>query len=136
MPIRSSEKAKYPPDWPAIRARILERAGNCCEFTMKTGERCSAPHGELIFRWLEDLESWRWPNGNDCGEADPEYRGVVVVLTIAHLDHNPANCTDDNLRAGCQLHHLRYDQHHHQRNATWTRRDKKGNAELFPEARG
>jgi hypothetical protein len=35
---------------------------------------------------------------------------VKVVLTVAHLNHDPADCRDENLRAGCQLHHLRYDQ--------------------------
>lgn len=36
-------------------------------------------------------------------------RGSKVVLTIAHLNHNPADCRDENLRALCQLHHNRYD---------------------------
>jgi 5-methylcytosine-specific restriction endonuclease McrA len=35
--------------------------------------------------------------------------GALVVLTIAHLDHNPENCDRDNLRALCQLCHNRYD---------------------------
>lgn len=32
MPIRPENKSRYPKDWKQIRARILERAGNCCEF--------------------------------------------------------------------------------------------------------
>lgn len=32
-----------------------------------------------------------------------------VVLTIAHLDHTPENCADNNLRALCQECHNRYD---------------------------
>ncbi|NET35453.1 MAG: hypothetical protein F6K19_26090, partial [Cyanothece sp. SIO1E1] len=31
------------------------------------------------------------------------------VLTVAHLDHQPANCDPDNLRAWCSVCHLRYD---------------------------
>lgn len=39
-----------------------------------------------------------------------EYPKIIrVVLTTAHLDHDPANCALDNLRYWCQLHHLRYD---------------------------
>ena len=38
--------------------------------------------------------------------------GSRVVLTIAHLDHTPENCTDDNLRALCQKCHNSYDRHH------------------------
>lgn len=136
MPIRASERARYPKDWPAIRARILERADNRCEFLMMDGTRCNAPDKELVFRDKRDPESWRMPNGNDCGEADPTCYGVTVVLTIAHLNHQPEDCRDENLRAGCQLHHLRYDAAHHRQNSVWTRRRKKQNGELFAEALG
>ena len=70
----------YPPNWPAISRRIrFERAGNRCE-------QCGAAN-----HWFH-----------------PE-TGSVVVLTVAHLDHNPANNTDDNLAALCQAGHNRYD---------------------------
>ncbi len=32
MPIKPENKARYPANWKAIRAAILERAGNCCEW--------------------------------------------------------------------------------------------------------
>lgn len=35
--------------------------------------------------------------------------GPFVILTIAHLDHTPENCADDNLRAWCQKCHNAYD---------------------------
>lgn len=35
--------------------------------------------------------------------------GSIVVLTVAHLDHVPENCADDNLKAMCQRCHNRYD---------------------------
>ena len=35
-----------------------------------------------------------------------------VVLTAAHLDHQPENCADENLLAGCQRCHNRYDAAH------------------------
>lgn len=133
MPIRASERDRYPADWLQIRARILVRADGRCEFTCADGTRCNAPDRELIFRRRGNLEEWRSPNGNDCGESDPEYRGVVVVLTVAHLNHEPEDCRDDNLKAGCQLHHLRHDSRHHQANAGRTRRAKRGNRELFTE---
>lgn len=40
-----------------------------------------------------------------------EYPGryVKVVLTVAHLDHTPENCADDNLKAWCQRCHNIYD---------------------------
>lgn len=81
MPIRPENRHRYPPDWREVRAAILARAGNRCEW-----EECGAanysPHPET---------------------------GARVVLTIAHLDHQPENCDPSNLRAWCQLHHNRYD---------------------------
>ena len=35
--------------------------------------------------------------------------GSYIVLTVAHLDHTPENCDDENLRAMCQRCHLAYD---------------------------
>jgi hypothetical protein len=137
MPIKPENRHRYPKDWPQIRAHILKRAGNTCEWVDKTtGRRCDAPHGELIFRLRSNPERWRYPHGGDCGEADPEYRGVVVVLTIAHLNHTPEDNRDENLKALCQLHHLRYDAVHHGANAARTRRLKRrrANLELFEGA--
>lgn len=47
-----------------------------------------------------------------------------MVLTIAHLDHIPEHCSDDNLRALCQKCHLTYDAKHHAENARKTRMKK------------
>ncbi len=58
---------------------------------------------------------------------------IKIVLTIAHLDHTPENCADDNLRAWCQRHHLAYDQAHHAANAYASRREGKAVADLFAE---
>lgn len=83
-PIRASERGKYPANWPAISNRIrFERAGGKCEW-------CGAEHGK----------------------PHPE-TGSRVVLTVAHLDHDPTNCDDKNLKAGCQRCHLAYDKEQH-----------------------
>ena len=79
MPIRESEKARYPKDWPAISKRIRERENQRCKW-------CEAQNGE--------------PH---------PITGSKVVLTVAHLDHTPENCADDNLAALCQRCHNRYD---------------------------
>lgn len=41
--------------------------------------------------------------------------GKRVILTVAHLDHQPENCDRDNLRAMCQRCHLAYDAEEHMR---------------------
>lgn len=90
MPIKPENKARYPKDWKTISERIrFDRAKNQCERIID-GTRCAAMNGQ----------------------AHP-ITGSKVVLTVAHLDHTPEHCDDDNLMAMCQRCHLRYDQHHH-----------------------
>lgn len=86
MPIKPENKSRYPKNWKHIREQILERAHNCCE---------------------------------QCGVENHSYRfnektGKMarIVLTIAHLDHTPENCSPDNLRAWCQKCHNVYDAAH------------------------
>jgi hypothetical protein len=48
-------------------------------------------------------------------------RLTQVVLTTAHLDHDPANNLDGNLAGLCSRCHLAYDAPHHLR-SRWNRR--------------
>lgn len=107
MPIKPENAARYPADWRAISTRIKERAGWACE-SVPGQPPCRARHGQ------------RHP-----------ITGAVVVLTVAHLDHQPEHCEDSNLRALCQRCHNRYDQPHRKKNAAHTRRAQKQNGELF-----
>lgn len=119
MPIRPENVARYPADWPAISARVREEAGQCCEW-------CAAPNGALIRRGnAGGCAVWRLsddpaPVNGRCAETgaevpdtgeDPVGYGapVRVILTVAHLDHQPENCARENLRALCQRCHNRYD---------------------------
>lgn len=101
MPIKAENKARYPADWKQISKRIRERAGNRCEGSPAYPDCCAA-------------------------NAQPHpVTGSKVVLTVAHLDHQPENCGDDNLRAWCQRCHLTYDAAHHAANARETRKQKR-----------
>lgn len=144
MPIRPEMKPLYPPpkEWRAIRERILERADHRCECRGECGmahqpneapedyDRCSVPHGATIVRTtVANLSMWTKHDGCSlCLGGDPECRPVRVILTTAHLDHDPTNNDDANLRAFCQLCHLRYDRHEHARNAASTRARKRDEA--------
>ena len=126
MPI---DYTKYPPNWKTeIRPRILERAGNRCEF-------CKVKNYEIIFRgiykniddYYHNTEVYQDGDANifdaETGdfiiqdyEADieplsgnPDQKAVKVILTIMHLNHDITDNRDENLKAACQLHHLRYD---------------------------
>lgn len=141
MPIKAENKARYPKDWPQIRARIQQRAGNKCE---KCGVRNYALGGRRKGDglWMpalplgEKMCHLEWPKPGQrwwCGDDDLhlKLKIVKIVCTTAHLDHTPENCSDDNLRFWCQKCHLNYDHEHHQRNARETRRKGKAVAELF-----
>lgn len=86
------DRSLYPPDWEQISLAVKEAAG------------------------------WRCENcGAERGKPHP-ITGSRVVLTTAHLDHAPANCARENLRALCQRCHLAYDRPLHIRHAAETRR--------------
>lgn len=83
MPIKPENRKLYPKDWKSISLDIRrERAQNKCEF---------------------------------CGAENYEphpVTGSKVVLTVAHLDHDPRNNDYQNLRALCQKCHNTYDAKH------------------------
>jgi hypothetical protein len=87
----------YPPGWRALSHRLrFERAQGRCEW-------CGAEHGKphLI-------------------------TGSRVVLTCAHLDHNPASADETRLRALCQRCHNRLDAPLRRAHARVTRIEKRG----------
>lgn len=122
MPIRPEERARYPKDWPAISRRIREREGQRCKW-------CGAPNHAQIVRLRRDPSMWELhvPEHDMAVWSGP----TLVVLTVAHLDHTPENCDDDNLAALCQRCHLTYDAKHHAANARATRERKSGQGRLF-----
>lgn len=70
------------------------------------------------------------------GSEYPAGRFVTIVLTIAHLDHQPENCDPANLRAWCQRCDLRYDQAHHSESRHATIASKKASGDLFAAKEG
>jgi len=120
MPIRPENRDRYPADWDAISRRVRDEAGNACE-------RCGVMNGLDIRRGkaVSGEPVWRvaaWPAYMDGMSAETGYPvlgtkpdmvdygvAVKVVLTVAHLDHQPENCERANLRAWCQRCHNQYD---------------------------
>lgn len=97
MPISLENRLRYPKDWKAISLEVRSAAGWQCEGS---------------------------PAYPDCRAANGKphpVTGSLVVLTVAHLDHQPENCGEPgnrpNLKAWCQRCHLKYDQPHHQANS-------------------
>jgi hypothetical protein len=135
MPVKPENKHRYPKNWPEVRAAIVWRARGRCE-------QCGVKNHEIGGRtrdgsWLKAHPmgranatpgSWWWcSNGTRL-----EYLRIVrIVLTVAHLDHQPENNSPENLRALCQRCHLAHDHVHHQQNAYATRRKGKAAGDLF-----
>jgi hypothetical protein len=109
VPIRPENRDRYPRDWPEISRRVRARANWQCE-------------GSPAF---PDCRAWN-------GEPHPE-TGSIVVLTVAHLDRTPENCSDENLRAMCQRCHLTYDGKQHAQNRIRDRHDAADTQELFAD---
>lgn len=116
MPIKTENRARYPKNWPEIRASILERAGNRCEF-------CDIPNS--VFKNTKTGEWTDDPMYAEKMNCIDGHKIIMVVLTIAHLDHQPENNDPANLRALCQKCHNDYDRPHRQRNAAITRQQKR-----------
>lgn len=120
MPIKPENKARYPKDWKAVRARIQARAGDKCE-------KCGVPNG--AFRISRGPNAGEWttdPMQCETWVCCDEEKVTRIVCTTAHMDHHPENCDDENLMFLCQKCHLAYDQHEHQQSAYASR--KKGKA--------
>mgnify|MGYP001561758686 CR=1 FL=1 len=117
MPIKDSERRKYPPFWELLSAWIrFTRAEGRCECTGDCGivhglsfhgGRCERMHGVPIVMYRVHATG-------------------AVVLTTAHLDQDPRNNALANLKAMCQDCHLRLDRDQHRRNAQVTAELKMG----------
>lgn len=141
MPIKPENKHLYPKNWKEIRAEVLDRDGHRCAW-------CRVENHAIIIRypWKKQyhyLETGRLhcqETGADRGyesidHCSPGRQAIKVVLTIAHLDHDPRNNGETgsrpNLAALCQMHHLRHDAAIHAENAAITRSAKRGQPDLF-----
>jgi hypothetical protein len=92
----------YPDDWEEIATRIKDAADWKCQ---ECGVQCYRP-----------------------GERNDNRR---FTLTVAHLNHEPADCRPENLKALCSVCHLQYDAKH--RKQERLRKRHAGQANLFPD---
>lgn len=112
MPIRPENKGRYPKNWKEIRANVLARAEHACE------------------------GSPAYPDCRAINHHPHPITGSRVVLTTAHLDHDPTHNDLANLRAWCQRCHVTYDADHHASTAARTRKthlEQAGQLTLFQQ---
>jgi hypothetical protein len=126
MPI---DYSLYPPDWKTvIRPRIMARARHCCEGCGVANHSTVLSKSRVL---LCDPQPYRDAASNVGFYHTADERATVIVLTIAHLDHDTSNNEDSNLKALCQRCHLTHDAGHHSRNARKTREAKGRQLVLF-----
>ncbi len=146
MPISKMNRHKYPPNWKAIRQTLLRRAGGDEKDPRKGAkcEQCDVPNYAVVtYRKHTRAVSKPFSSYTEAKAYLEETKGrgdwistiriSVIVLTIAHLNHDPEDNRLENLRAWCQRCHLTYDLELHKRNAAQTRLAKRNDLELFTE---
>jgi hypothetical protein len=127
VPIRKELRHLYKtPEYKAARAACRERAGDRCE-------ECGGGNRHVGYR--HEGRFVRLTLGNPFPPKElPEAKLVLIQCGCSHVDNNPANNADDNLRWLCRGCHLAADAHFHKR----TRATRKDAARplLNPEAWG
>jgi hypothetical protein len=111
------DRTLYPDDWEAIAFRIKTAANWTCQQCQRPCRRPGETVDELAARlaeldpnavtWLADL--YVDSIDPDTGEPTAIAKPQRFTLTVAHLDHRPANCHPSNLKALCAPCHCRYD---------------------------
>lgn len=120
MPI---DYKKYPKNWKELRAAVLKRAKNKCEFCGVENHTYGVRRTDGSFLEYSAMEV-------EAGFLDGD-RVIQIVLTVAHLDHDEENhdVKLDRLAALCQRCHLRYDIGEKKKR----RKNKKAVGDLFNE---
>lgn len=123
MPISKENKLKYPKNWKQISLNVRALAHNKCEFCGLKNGLVGLRDKEGKFYTVDFIEDQLNQKGIDLYESILSHhinkngelkKGFTkIVLTVAHLDHNPENNNLENLKALCQKCHLNYDKEQH-----------------------
>lgn len=129
----------YPANWKSeLRPAVLTRANNCCEACGVSNYavvRWNIAHGgydeynESPTTYAEAREIWI-----DLMAADEYSDWKVIVLTIAHLDHDVTNNALENLKALCQRCHLNYDREDNHRRRRYGKHFERDQLKIFKNA--
>lgn len=116
MPI---DYRNYHPMWKRISrfVRVI-RARNCCEqcglenYTVRLyadKEVVETLTGFTDYQTARAMATRLFVEADSSWPGNAMYRSTVVILTVAHLDHDVGNNDLDNLQALCQGCHLGHD---------------------------
>ena len=113
----------YPDNWEAIALAVKTKANWTCQ---TCGKPCRRPGEDWDDEFVPRVPK-EWASQLYDQEEDDEF-GVMdwpkpgrFVLTVAHINHDPSDCSAGNLIAECSVCHLRRDAELHRINASHTR---------------
>lgn len=106
----------YPDDWEKIAESVKWAAGWRCVECGQTCRMSGESLGAFKDRLREEAENDKeglYLLALDEILAEVDAHPQRYTLTVAHLNHEPSDCREENLRAWCAPCHLRYDADHH-----------------------
>lgn len=133
MPIKPENKKRYPENWDSeIRPHILERDGHKCKFCGVPNYAIGSRNKDGVFIPITgnidldcagqgllspSLDRITYREAKEILDVVKEdkldgKKYIMIVLTVAHLNHIPEDCRDENLAALCQKCHNNYDIEH------------------------
>lgn len=99
------DRKRYPSDWEAIALKIKSEANWKCSECGRECRRVGESLSEFIDRIVPKVHCT--DSYNLLNEINT--KPTRFVLTVAHLNHIPEDCSHSNLKALCSVCHCRYD---------------------------
>ncbi len=102
------QRSLYPANWNSIARRVKRSANWHCD---RCDRPCLLPGEDLSDFWIR----LNWPIDQIVQEMSDDMgrvrsgKATRFILTTAHLNHNPPDCSADNLIALCAPCHCRMD---------------------------
>lgn len=130
------DRSLYPPNWDAIALSKKQAVNWTCENCGRPCRRSGQGEAEAEFEMRLEAEHPLWYPDLFAEVADEELGFVEVkkltrfVLTVAHKNQNPSDCSDENLKAWCAPCHLDYDRPHRVANR-YRKRERGGQLTLL-----
>ena len=98
------DRKLYPEDWDDIASGIKAEVNWCCEFCGRACPRPGESPQDFMSRICTTCDLATCPVVAEYRKSPRRY-----LLTVAHLNHIPADCDRANLKALCSPCHCRYD---------------------------
>jgi len=112
--MKCDESTGYPANWKELSLKIRERENNCCKFCGVKNHSFirRKPKGEFVYvsdAEVKSIYSFREATQKPLHEVLKMLCVTKIILTVAHLDRQLVDHSENNLAALCQRCHLLHD---------------------------